>query len=158
MFAIVLKTPLGTMRSVLFPEDDSAPQTQAPPTRGSSAKASKPPKPKATNSLNDQTKAAEGNSVAPAATTGRAETKASARRSPGNLISAHVLTTSTDSVALYSNNSTQGAVVGVLRRGTVVVPTLQVTDGTVNWILVRVPDLNLSGFIQIENLISNSGE
>jgi hypothetical protein len=45
----------------------------------------------------------------------------------------------------------------MLRRGTVVIPSLEVMDGDVNWVLVRVPELNVSGFIQTGSLVANSG-
>ena len=97
------------------------------------------------------------NLTSPAGTATQEEAKAPATHIFRNLVSSPTLTISVDSVALYSINSTRGSILGLLRKGTVVVPSLQVMDGDVNWVLVRVPELNVSGFIQTENLVSNSG-
>ena len=158
MFAVVLKTPLRTLRSAVFPEDDSASETQASNKSELSAKGTKPPRTKSTSSTHDRLERTAGNLTSPpAGTATQEEAKAPATHIFRNLVSSPTLTISVDSVALYSINSTRGSILGLLRKGTVVVPSLRVMDGDVNWVLVRVPELNVSGFIQTEKLASNSG-
>jgi len=157
MFAVVLKTPLRTLRSVVFPEADSTSEIQTPQKRESSAKGTRPPKTTPRSSAPDQAETAEGNLASRVGIPAVDEAKSPAARIFRNLVSTPVVTISVESVALYSVNSTRGAILSVLGRGTVVVPSLQVTDGDVNWILVRVPELNVSGFIQADKLAFNSG-
>ena len=157
MFAVVLKTPLRTLRSAVFPEDDSASETQASNKGELSAKGTKPPRTRSTSSAHDRLERTAGNLTSPAGTATQEEAKAPATHIFRNLVSSPTLTISADSVALYSINSTRGSILGLLRKGTVVVPSLRVMDGDVNWVLVRVPELNVSGFIQTEKLVSNSG-
>jgi hypothetical protein len=156
MFAVVLKTPLRTLRSVVFPEADSTSEIQTPQKRESSAKGTRPPKTTPRSSALDRAETAEGNSTSRAGSPAGAEAKSPVARIR-NLVSTPIVTISVESVALYSVNSTRGAILSVLRRGTVVVPSLQVMDGDVNWVLVRVPELNVSGFIQADKLAFNSG-
>src|SRR6516225_3228221 len=110
------------------------------------------------SSAHDRLERTAGNLTSPpAGTATQEEAKAPATHIFRNLVSSPTLTISVDSVALYSINSTRGSILGLLRKGTVVVPSLRVMDGDVNWVLVRVPELNVSGFIQTEKLVSNSG-
>lgn len=164
VFAVVLKTPLRTIQSAIFPEDysASASQTQTPIKSEAAAKATKSAKTKSKSSTSVnrlEVEPNEGNLTSPVGTpVAIAEVKAPSARVSKKLLPPPTLTTSADSVALYSiNSTTRGRVLGMLKRGTVVIPSLQVMDGDVNWVLVRVPELNLSGFIQTEKLVSLSG-
>jgi len=157
MFMVVLKTPLRTIRSVVFPDETaSESQSAEQPDNAKAAKRDKVRKTTATTSNNSGSKAGGSSSapsVAKAAEVDQPRTTSAGRRaSDRNLLSGQPLTISNDSVALYSNNSTRGSVRTVLNKGTVVEPNLQVIDGDDSWTLVRVPELNMSGFVHTENL------
>lgn len=159
MFVVVLKTPLRTIRSVVFP-DETALESQSTeqPDNPKAAKRDKVRKTTATTANNSGSKAG-GSSSAPSVTKGAEvdqprTTSAGGRASDRSLLLGQLLTISNDSVALYSINSTRGSVRTVLNEGTVVEPNLQVIDGDGNWTLVRVPELNMSGFVHTENLFN----
>lgn len=155
MFAVVLKTPLRTLRSAVFPEPDSTSEMQKPQKRESSAKGTRPPKTAPGSSALHRPEMAGENLTSRAGIPAGDEAKSPAARISRNLVSTPIVTIAVESVALYSVNSTQGSILSVLGRGTVVVPSLQVMDGDVNWVLVRVPELNMSGFIQTDQLAFN---
>ena len=71
-----------------------------------------------------------------------------------DVLASDALTISEASVTLYAINSSRGRVVKILSKGTVVVPNIQIADSADNWTLVRVPDLNISGFVQTADLIN----
>jgi hypothetical protein len=158
MFVVVLKTPLSTIRSVVFPDETaSESQSTEQPDNAKAAKRDKVRKTTATTSNNSGSKAG-GSSSAPsvtkAAEVDQPRTSAGGRASDRSLFLRQPLTISNDSVALYSINSTRGSVRTVLNEGTVVEPYLQVIDGDDSWTLVRVPELNMSGFVHTENLFN----
>lgn len=157
MFAVVLKTPLRTLRYVIFPEDDSTSETQTAKKLEPLAKGTGRTKTAPGSSAQDRLETAEGNSTSHAGIAAPDETQSPAASISRHSVSTPPATISVESVALYSVNSTRGSVLSVLRRGTVVVPSLQVMDGDVNWVLVKVPDLNVSGYIQMDKLTFSSG-
>jgi hypothetical protein len=73
-------------------------------------------------------------------------------------VSSKVLTISGVSAALYANNSTRSNVLTVLREGTIIEPDLQILDAAGSWTLVRIPTLNIFGFVQTGNLAALSDE
>ena len=64
----------------------------------------------------------------------------------------YVLCVAADGTALYSLNSTDGAVVGVLRKGEIVEPQLEVNDAGQTWAFVNVAGQKMSGFLQKDSL------
>jgi hypothetical protein len=158
MFAVVLKTPLRTIRSVVFPDETaSESQSTEQPDNAKAAKRDKVRKTNSTTSNNSGSKAG-GSSSAPSVMKAEVDQpptiSAGGRASDRSRLVVQPLTISNDSVALYSNNSTRGSVRTVLNKGTVVEPNLQVIDGDDRWTLVRVPELNMSGFVHTENLLN----
>jgi hypothetical protein len=158
MFMVVLKTPLRTIRSVVFPDETaSESQSTEPPDNAKAAKRDKVRKTNSTTSNNSGSKAG-GSSSAPSVKKAEVDQprtiSAGGRASDRSLLLGQPLTISNDSVALYSINSTLGSVRTVLNKGTVVEPNLQVIDGDYSWTLVRVPELNMSGFVHTENLLN----
>jgi hypothetical protein len=157
MFMVVLKTPIRTIRSVVFPDETaSESQSTEQPDNAKAAKRDKVRKTNSTTSNNSGSKAG-GSSSAPSVT--KAEVDQPRKISTGGRASDRSLllgqlTISNDSVALYSINSTRGSVRTLLNKGTVVESNLQVIDGDDSWTLVRVPELNMSGFVHTENLLN----
>ena len=74
------------------------------------------------------------------------------------VISKKVVTISVDSAALYAINSSKSNVLTVLSKGTIVEPNLQLLDAADNWTLVRVPTLNIFGYVQTGKLATLSQE
>ena len=74
------------------------------------------------------------------------------------MISSKVLIVSGDSAALYAMNSSKSNVLTVLSKGTIVEPNLQLLDSVDNWTLVRVPTLNMFGYVQTGRLATLSQE
>jgi hypothetical protein len=64
----------------------------------------------------------------------------------------YVFCVAADGTALYSLNSTDGAVVGVLRKGDIVEPQLEVNDAGQTWAFVSVAGQKMSGFLQKDSL------
>ena len=64
----------------------------------------------------------------------------------------YILGVATDETALYSLNSTNGTIVGVLRRGDIVEPQLEIKDAGQTWAFVNVAGRKMSGFVQKDNL------
>ena len=63
-----------------------------------------------------------------------------------------VLIVATDGTALYSLNSTDGKVVGVLSKGDVVEPQLEIKDASQTWAYVSVSGQRMSGFLRKDSL------
>ena len=57
-----------------------------------------------------------------------------------------------DSATLYALNSSTGPVVGVLHKGEIVEPKLEINEGGERWAFVEVAAQNISGFVQTANL------
>ena len=97
-------------------------------------------------------------------TAGKAEirvpTKAPAGTHPvkSDVFSSKVLIISGDSASLYASNFWKSNVLTVLSKGTIVEPNFELLDADDNWTLVRVPTLNIVGFVQTRNLATPSQE
>src|SRR5215471_10003236 len=133
MFMVVLKTPIRTIRSVVFPDETaSESQSTEQPDNAKAAKRDKVRKTNSTTSNNSGSKAG-GSSSAPSVTKTEVDQprtiSAGGRASDRSLLLRLPVTVSNDSVGLYSINSTRGSVRTVLNKGTVVEPSLQVIDG-----------------------------
>jgi hypothetical protein len=61
-------------------------------------------------------------------------------------------TVKTDSAAIYNMNSSRSSVVHHLKKGDRVETDLEVVDSSGRWSLVRMSDINRSGFVRSENL------
>jgi hypothetical protein len=151
MFVLVLKTPPKLTSIGLWGENE-AQQTSNKAVQTSTAKR---------QTANVQTPVKSGGerkttptrpSPAPTTTRGSDQQAKSEKAVP----SAKGLTISGDSATLYAVNSPKGKVLTVLSKGTVVEPDLQLLDAAGNWTLVRVPDLNMAGFVQTSNLVRTS--
>ena len=97
-------------------------------------------------------------------TAGKAEirvpTKAPAGTHPvkSDVFSSKVLIISGDSASLHATNFWKSNVLTVLSKGTIVEPDFELLDADDNWTLVRVPTLNIVGFVQTRNLATPSQE
>ena len=72
--------------------------------------------------------------------------------SPSEPIYPLVFSVVTDGTALYSLNSTEGQVVGVLRKGEIVEPQLEIKDAGQTWAYVSVSGQRVSGFLRKDSL------
>jgi hypothetical protein len=161
MFAVVLKTPLRTIRSVVFPQ---AEETASQPKY----KKDKPDKQKVKRDRAPAVKAAgnprETDSLSPSARKTRkaepAQPSRSGRSTDRLFDSLNALGIARNSVGLYAINSVNGSVLAVLRKGMLVEPSLQVTDSSGQWTYVRVPEINAFGFVQTQDVVrlSSSAE
>jgi hypothetical protein len=157
MFIFVLKTPGRLLRSTILGQDESKQATEkADATKTLPGKAAKSAKrsaraPQASRRTSPDT---------PLETGMRTPTKPEAgiRPSKSDLISPKTLTVAGDAAMLYPINSSKSNVLTVLSKGTLVEPNLQIIDAADNWTLVRVPTLNLFGFVQTGNLARPSQE
>ena len=66
--------------------------------------------------------------------------------------SSPVVKVASESATLYAQNSSKAQVVGVLQKGEIVQPQLEMTEGGERWAFVEVASQNLSGFVQTQNL------
>ncbi len=64
----------------------------------------------------------------------------------------YVFCVAADGTTLYSLNSTDGAVVGVLRKGEIVEPQLEINDAGQTWAFVNVAGQKMSGFLYKDSL------
>lgn len=155
MFALVLKTAPRALPYIgLWDTEDPQPSKKVveATTKPPSAKVQAP------------TKSGSHRVTTPAQSSAPATTRESdqATRSVRNLSSEKEVTSAKrlaigrDSATLYAVNSSKGTVLTVLSKGTVVEPNLQLLDAADNWTLVRVPDLNMFGFVQTANLVRTS--
>jgi flagellar basal body-associated protein FliL len=157
MFVVVLKAPFRTLTSSVFLQDGAAPSERQVKEKSQGKSANRPRRTTSTTSSSYQPNAGESNSASeprPPETNQPPTPTKKIRSLARNLVPDHALETLSDSVALYAINSKQGAVLGVLKKGTVVEPNLQIIDGQDNWSLVRVPELNVVGFVRTEALTS----
>ena len=63
-----------------------------------------------------------------------------------------VFKVATESTTLYAHNSSKAPVVGVLQKGEIVEPQLEVSEGGERWAFVQVKAQNISGFVQTQDL------
>jgi hypothetical protein len=159
-FVFILRTPGRLLPSAIFGQDESK-QTPAK----ADAKLAASPTAKSARAANFATRR-EAPTTEPTSPATAAEVeiqvskKAPVRTHPLNshVMSSKVLTISGDSAALYVNNSTGSNVLTVLSRGTIIEPDLQILDAAGSWTMVRIPTLNISGFVQTGNLATLSHE
>jgi len=152
MFAVALKTPLRTIRSLIpYPEVEQSPQ----PEKTADAKSAKRDDYRKTpGTVARQWAEADDHrtpDTKPVVATATPKQSASARRSASSASLGGQATLS-NPAPLYAINSTHGSVMSVLTTGTVVEPNLQVMDVNGSWTLVRVPGLNTMGFVRTEDL------
>jgi hypothetical protein len=159
MFAIVLKTPLRTIRSAVFPQSDA---TESQPKDKADKQTGK--RDRARVATTSDGHRPDANSLSPSARTTRIvespQLSMSGRSTDRRFASRNALGIARDSVALYTINSVHGSVLTVLHKGTLVEPSLQVTDTSGQWSYVRVPEINTFGFVQTQDVVrlSSSAE
>jgi hypothetical protein len=160
LFVFILRTPGRLLPSAIFWQDESKQtreKTDAKLAANPAAKSARV----ANFSTHQEAPTTEQTSPATAAEVEiRVSKKAPVRTHPLNsrVISSKVLTISGDSASLYVNNSTGSNVLTVLSKGTIIEPDLQILDAAGSWTLVRIPTLNISGFVQTGNLATLSHE
>jgi hypothetical protein len=153
MFIVVLQTPPQFVKAVLsgyvtFPdespddieEEETKPATK--PARKASTTATSPARRSVTVSSEPEV-ASKTTQVQPEIPS---STPVPEQAGP------YVLRVAADGTALYSLNSTDGDVVGVLRKGEIVEPQLEINDSGQTWAFVNVAGQRMSGFLQKDSL------
>jgi len=160
MLAWVLRMPGRLLPSANFWQDDSKQTSERADPKLTASLAAKSAR-VANFSTRGETPTARRTSPD---TTGTAEirvpTKAPAGTHPvkSDVFSSKVLIISGDSASLYASNFWKSNVLTVLSKGTIVEPNFELLDADDNWTLVRVPTLNIVGFVQTRNLATPSQE
>ena len=160
MFAWVLRTPGRLLTSANFWQDDSEQTSEKADAKLTASLAAKSAR---VANFSTRREAPTARRTSPD-TTGTAEirvpTKAPAGTHPvkSDVFSSKVLIISGDSASLYAMNSSKSNVLRVLSKGTIVELNFELLDADDNWTLVRVPALNIFGFVQTRNLATPSLE
>ena len=158
MFAWVLRTPGRLLSSANFWQDDSEQTSEKADAKLTASLAARV----ANFSTRREAPTARRTSPDTAGTAEiRVPTKAPVKAHPvkSNVFSSKVLIISSDSASLYAMNSSKKSnVLTVLSKGTVVELSFELLDADDNWTLVRVPTLNIFGFVQTRNLAALSQE
>ena len=160
MLAWVLRTPGRLLPSANFWQDESKQTSEKGDPKLTASLAAKSAR---VANFSTRREAPTARRTSPD-TAGRAEirvpTKAPAGTHPvkSDVFSSKVLIISGDSASLYAMNSLKSNVLTVLSKGTIVEPNFELLDADDNWTLVRVPTLNIVGFIQTRNLATPSQE
>ena len=160
MFAWVLRTPGRLLSSANFWQDDSKQTSEKADAKLTASLAAKSPR-VANFSTRREAPTARRTSPDTAGTAEiRVPTKAPAGTHPvkSDVFSSKVLIISGDSASLYAMNSSKSNVLRVLSKGTIVELNFELLDADDNWTLVRVPALNIFGFVQTRNLATPSLE
>src|SRR5436190_5657262 len=161
MFAWVLRTPGRLLSSANFWQDDSEQTSEKADAKLTARLAAKSAR-VANFSTRREAPTARRTSPDTAGTAEiRVPTKAPVKAHPvkSNVFSSKVLIISSDSASLYAMNSSKKSnVLTVLSKGTVVELSFELLDADDNWTLVRVPTLNIFGFVQTRNLATPSLE
>ena len=160
MFAWVLRTPGRLLSSANFWQDDSKQTSEKADAKLTASLAAKSAR-VANFSTRREAPTARRTSPDTAGTAEiRVPTKAPVKAHPvkSDVFSSKVLTISGDSASLYAMNSSKSNVLRVLSKGTIVELNFELLDADDNWTLVRVPTLNIFGFVQTRNLATPSLE
>jgi len=160
MFAWVLRTPGRLLSSANFWQDDSKQTSEKADPKLTASRAAKSAR-VANFSTRREAPTARRTSPDTAGTAEiRVPTKAPVKAHPvkSDVFSSKVLTISGDSASLYAMNSSKSNVLRVLSKGTIVELNFELLDADDNWTLVRVPTLNIFGFVQTRNLATPSLE
>ena len=160
MFAWVLRTPGRLLSSANFWQDDSKQTSEKADPKLTASRAAKSAR-VANFSTRREAPTARRTSPDTAGTAEiRVPTKAPAGTHPvkSDVFSSKVLIISGDSASLYAMNSSKSNVLRVLSKGTIVELNFELLDADDNWTLVRVPTLNIFGFVQTRNLATPSLE
>ena len=160
MFAWVLRTPGRLLSSANFWQDDSKQTSEKADAKLTASLAAKSAR-VANFSTRREAPTARRTSPDTAGTAEiRVRTKAPVKAHPvkSDVFSSKVLIISGDSASLYASNSSESNVLTVLSKGTIVELNFELLDADDNWTLVRVPTLNIVGFVQTRNLATPSQE
>ena len=160
MFAWVLRTPGRLLSSANFWQDDSKQTSEKADPKLTASRAAKSAR-VANFSTRREAPTARRTSPDTAGTAEiRVPTKAPVKAHPvkSDVFSSKVLIISGDSASLYAMNSSKSNVLRVLSKGTIVELNFELLDADDNWTLVRVPALNIFGFVQTRNLATPSLE
>ena len=160
MFAWVLRTPGRLLSSANFWQDDSKQTSEKADPKLTASRAAKSAR-VANFSTRREAPTARRTSPDTAGTAEiRVPTKAPVKAHPvkSDVFSSKVLIISGDSASLYAMNSSKSNVLRVLSKGTIVELNFELLDADDNWTLVRVPTLNIFGFVQTRNLATPSLE
>ena len=160
MFAWVLRTPGRLLSSANFWQDDSKQTSEKADPKLTASRAAKSAR-VANFSTRREAPTARRTSPDTAGTAEiRVPTKAPVKAHPvkSDVFSSKVLIISGDSASLYASNFWKSNVLTVLSKGTIVEPNFELLDADDNWTLVRVPTLNIFGFVQTRNLATPSLE
>ena len=160
MFAWVLRTPGRLLSSANFWQDDSKQTSEKADAKLTASLAAKSAR-VANFSTRREAPTARRTSPDTAGTAEiRVRTKAPVKAHPvkSDVFSSKVLIISGDSASLYASNFSKSNVLTVLSKGTIVEPNFELLDADDNWTLVRVPTLNIFGFVQTRNLATPSLE
>ena len=160
MFAWVLRTPGRLLSSANFWQDDSKQTSEKADAKLTASRAAKSAR-VANFSTRREAPTARRTSPDIAGTAEiRVPTKAPVKAHPvkSDVFSSKVLIISGDSASLYAMNSSKSNVLRVLSKGTIVELNFELLDADDNWTLVRVPTLNIFGFVQTRNLATPSLE
>jgi len=160
MFAWVLRTPGRLLSSANFWQDDSKQTSEKADPKLTASRAAKSAR-VANFSTRREAPTARRTSPDTAGTAEiRVPTKAPVKAHPvkSDVFSSKVLRISGDSASLYAMNSSKSNVLRVLSKGTIVELNFELLDADDNWTLVRVPTLNIFGFVQTRNLATPSLE
>ncbi len=160
MFAWVLRTPGRLLSSANFWQDDSKQTSEKADAKLTASLAAKSAR-VANFSTRREAPTARRTSPDTAGTAEiRVPRKAPVKAHPvkSDVFSSKVLIISGDSASLYAMNSSKSNVLRVLSKGTIVELNFELLDADDNWTLVRVPTLNIFGFVQTRNLATPSLE
>ena len=160
MFAWVLRTPGRLLSSANFWQDDSKQTSERADPKLTASLAAKSAR-VANFSTRGEAPTARRTSPDTAGTAEiRVPTKAPVKAHPvkSDVFSSKVLIISGDSASLYAMNSLKSNVLTVLSKGTIVELSFELLDADDHWTLVRVPTLNIFGFVQTRNLATPSLE
>ena len=160
MFAWVLRTPGRLLSSANFWQDDSKQTSEKADAKLTASLAAKSAR-VANFSTRREAPTARRTSPDTAGTAEiRVPTKAPVKAHPvkSDVFSSKVLIISGDSASLYAMNFSKSNVLTVLSKGTIVELNFELLDADDNWTLVRVPALNIFGFVQTRNLATPSLE
>src|SRR5437016_2052561 len=150
MFAWVLRTPGRLLSSANFWQDDSKQTSEKADAKLTASLAAKSAR-VANYSTRREAPTARRTSLETAGTAEmRVPTKAPIKAHPvkSDVFSSKVLIISGDSASLYAMNFSKSNVLRVLSKGTIVELSFELLDADDNWTLVRVPTLNIFGFVQ----------
>ena len=160
MFVLVLGTPGRLFPSATFWQDESMQTSEKADAKLTASLAAKSAR-VANFSTRREAPTARRTSPDIAGTAEiRVPTKAPVKAHPvkSDVFSSKVLIISGDSASLYAMNSSKSNVLRVLSKGTIVELNFELLDADDNWTLVRVPTLNIVGFVQTRNLATPSQE